>query len=385
MPIQTDWLEMSGRKREERLSLEKGPEWATYLAWAEAFDCWLDRCKPLEDRTRCKKIWHNFLSFCQKFPWQVTPLDVEKWVELLRHCGRSEKTIDNARSLLASFYKFAKTYIPAGSSQPTPLATTNPVVIQKWRSRIAQQRDTKTWLCPPGRPLAPEEVLALFAYIGQSPCLCRMRDDALFLTCLVNGFSPRVILSLRWGDIEEQREVGPDGQQVWARFGWEDAAHRQHTGWIPRRAWETLGKFQAAYSQAILAFTADIQQAALQQENYLFPDTIGLKRYIDDRQAWDGRNRPLSLRLIRSDLQRHAEMAGLQNCAEIGLLAFRHTNIVLRAAAGQTAEEIQGALVVLSLADVKGVLADWHALVAADWGAVWGMVGMGLPVDMRIR
>ena len=376
MPIQTDWLEMSGRRRQARPGPECGPDWAIYWAWAAAFDRWLETLNDLTLHTM-KKAWRDFLTYTDQFPWTVQPADVEKWIAFLERRGYAPNTVKKCCNYLSMFYSFARRYVPEGGEAGAPLASTNPVLLAKRPAAVSLIRKG----FGETRPLHPSEVCALFEHIDRYDNQMGLRDYALLLTMLATGRTPNQLRRLRWGDFERtaQREV---------RFCWQDKVGRQHWEALPRLTWQVLYEYLDISGRlcGLLPRQAEltglrvnpVRLDPIRPQDYIFTPVQDVTGRIDRLGPPDWRrSRPLSINCISRNLNMYADWAGLLLYRRsVTPTALRHTNVLLRYAAGQDLDAIQSALKFHSKKDVRKIVERWPELLAADWTEVREVVGL---------
>lgn len=307
------------------------------LRWCQAFEDWLaERQKVVHHLTykNSRFAWKQMLAQVGKPPWKISKSDVSGYVEWLQEQGRAPGTIRLHLGAISSFYSWCD----ERGVDPDCDPGFDPV---KGIARPKVRRYAKAQV------LSREEACALLAALKLDDYAVTKRDYAFFLARLRMGVTVKDLLEMRWG------EVG-DGERRFAygRGGGSETAPLRG-GMEAKEGSETAPLQGGSGTEAI---PEDVRRAIV---DYLWAagrlEGIGPEAYIfapladplnrdacGEAEDWDG-SRHVNSQRMRETLKTFGRLAGIPD-EKLTLQALRHTAVMLRLEAGDSAEEIQAFL-----------------------------------------
>lgn len=288
--------------------------------WADALERWLDVKEAKSRSSNTRRSYETavrlFFEFCPKSPWAVAGKDVMDWQADMRRRELAETTINLRLSALSSFYSFCLKRVtlasPAGGDES--LAVFNPV-----------DRVERAEVDPyeKAHHLTPEQVRGMLTVIrrdmerpeiSERSRLYAVRDFALITTYLYTGRRSSEIVTLQWGDIDEEKG------RVFYHWGKERDVGKgqQRRDELPLPAWNAIVEYLEATGRL----------EAMEEDDYIFralSDVAGRLPNVDEVKE----NRPLSRKMANRIVKKWARKAGLK-WRKIRTHTLRHTAAMLR-------------------------------------------------------
>jgi site-specific recombinase XerD len=329
--------------------------YAYYDAWDLALQGWLETFTNSRCRAEYRRALGKFLSYVQRWPWQVEKIHFELWSQL----GMMGETSNSRREQLIrvrSFYRYAHqqaTWIgPHGL--PIPLLETNPAQDLPLPPRQEHKRV---------RALHRYELQAyLGAFDRDTPF--GARDYAIAWTILETGMGAEAVRLLTYQQIEHA------GGMAWltrVKAGGKHLANPYRVEMTT--AWEAI--------QAYLELSGeleDIQETHHSQplaRDYLFrpiEDLTGLLRQAHPLN-WD--KRPLSYNTLRRNIRRYAEWAGLEK-GLVTITTLRYTGLLMKLRPETDLWEVADFLGLRSTARARAILRRLRRQHAYGWN--WRLI-----------
>ncbi len=279
--------------------------------WKQCLIDYLRSLRSAATRTSYFTVLSRFF-FLHPEPQKITKRDIEAFMRLhfpdphRTTQGELAAATQNQRvAAIASFYKFASSYVPEGETEPL-WTKANPT------TGIARGKAERS---PKGLTL--DELSRLFAVIPTTT-LVGIRDRAALLLAFWTARRRSEISHLVYGDIIETSF--PDGQggmrkaSVLAFRGKGHQSEVDHQE-IPQNAMDAITWYLAASGR----------DQNIQPGDPLFTSVVG------------GKERPLSASTIAKRIHHYAELAGLR----ASLHTLRHASAKARYEAGSDIREIQ--------------------------------------------
>jgi site-specific recombinase XerD len=243
------------------------------LAWAQAFDEWIESRKggrkgmvnnPL-------RSWKLLLELVGKPPWEMTREDIESYRAWLEERKLAPSTVRHAITHISLFYSWC-------SQRATDAETGPGFNPAEGVYKHSDQGYSKSQL------LTEEESTALLRILKHDEWLLSKRDYAFFLCRLWMGVPFQALQKLKWGQIQ----VLEDG-------AWVDWGPEKRSTCLPEEAWEAI----LAYLEAA-GRIGEKRPEGMPTEAYIFApladplgtDAGGLasdwdeKRYLGSQQIW---------------------------------------------------------------------------------------------------
>lgn len=280
------------------------------LAWAEAFEVWLQEKESKHTRSAVKQAkyaWQKLLSNRQGSRlWELGDEDIQAHVEWMEAQGYAASTIENELASIRSFYRWCDERRVDPLCQPG----FNPAAGVK---RPAQRRfaTARIW------SQAELEQLLGFARRDASPL--GKREYAFFQTRLQVGVATRAIRGLQWGQLVQDEKI----QVRWRREGdWTR---------FPDGAWAAIREY--------LEFSGRL--AGMQAGFFIFAPLAGQGSSGDNTRAADwAPGRCISAKTARKNLKIYGRALGIPERL-LNLEALRNTAIRLQLDAGKSIAEMQ--------------------------------------------
>lgn len=285
--------------------------------WVECLDAWT---KHIYSKSQSASSAESHFRHIRRFlathpdPGKVTRAQLENYINRLtegsgerRHGKAPAAATRNARlGSLASFYKFAASFVPTGEASP---------IFQGFNPTAGVYYAPMPMVY---RSLNEEELARLFAAIPDSTQ--GRRDRAFFLVLLLTLRRRSELLRLRWGDISRGIVSGEHGmmhQGYLYEYRTKGSGQRQSKSELPALAYRVITEYLAA----------DGRLATIQPGDPIF---------IADASARGNKpapGAPLAGSTLLRNLKKYAKAAGLEMAP--CLHSFRHTGIQQRLKDGQ--------------------------------------------------
>ena len=270
--------------------------------WSDAFRLWLGT-KAANTRRSYETAWQELLKFTGKMPWEISSVDVERFVASLRD-DYAPSTVQQRLAAISSFYSFTQTnYMIYQDGKEQPLYHYNPAKTVR-RPRVQ----------PYGKanPLDHDQARALLGAIDRGTVQGK-RDYALLLAYVATGRRNSEIRVLQWGQIESS------GHRTW--YHWQGKANSYGKYELPGVV------FQAMVDYLSAAGRLDGMTAG----SYIFTALTDHANRLPGVQH--DPERPLSARYVRDLVKKYARLAGLDP-EKLRVHDLRHTAAILRQDAG---------------------------------------------------
>src|SRR6266704_1261884 len=203
-------------------------------AWEQCLDDFLRAMAVRSQDTSASYGGHMRRVLAHYAPEKVTRRDVEAFA--YAHHARGAPaigTINVRLSAIASFYKYASTYVPEGETEPL-WKLANPA------TGIRHGTPERSY-----QTLSYEEFERFFEVIPRDTVM-GLRDRAIFLTYFWTARRRSEIARLTWGDIERAMIIEADGAR---RMGWiytfrsKGHGREDDVAELPAPAMEAIGRY----------------------------------------------------------------------------------------------------------------------------------------------
>ncbi|MBN1641939.1 MAG: tyrosine-type recombinase/integrase [Anaerolineae bacterium] len=344
--------------------------------WSEALDAWLASYSAAKTQYAYRRAMEDLLSTTGKWPWEITPQDVQAWAEDMRtrHWhnpasvsadggygqegkGLAPATIAQRLAAASSFYKYTmkRHWVDDGAGGQRPLGDRNPAAAVRRPVVVPFAKATF---------LDEEQVGALLRAIPRRKPK-GLQAYALIVTYLLTGRRCRAIRTLRWGDLRWLGKHGTIVQYRWTNKG--------KTRWdlMPPPAWDAIEAYLRASGRLI----------EMVKDSYLFtPLSDDATRLpLVDQETWT-RDHPLSAKEVTRIVKRYARKAGLDERA-IHVHTLRHTAAELYRRSG---DDIYAVSKLLAHSSVNVTRGYFDHMEGHD-NVTWRKVAEALRLDGKWR
>jgi integrase len=286
------------------------------LKWAQAFDGWLAGARDPATRRSYLLAWRQLVELLGAPPWKVTRADIERYRDWLAGQGYADRTIHNHLRNIRYFYEWCSRggvdlecgpgFNPAaGTSQPkrNPYGT--------------------------ARTLSESEAGALLEVLKADECSLSQRDYAFLLSRLRLGVKNKLLIELRWGQIELREG------RAWVE--WAPGLPRTP---LPEEAWKAI----LGYLEGSGRLGSNRPEGMPPQAFIFAPlgDSFGLN--IRGRaEDWD-EGRCLSLRRLDTTLKTYGRLVGIA-ADKLNLTTLRYTAVERFLETSPSTDELEDFLV----------------------------------------